>query len=382
VAAPAQGAVASAGPGPEIARPAAGARGELVRRMRTNAEYVVIPAIALIAAGLVFAVFLLAIGRSPIDFVDYVWRGGFGTAFSLQNTLQRSAPLILTALAVAIPARIGLIMIGGEGALVLGGFAAAAIATPMIGVVPPFLTLIVMFVVGAAVGAMWVGFAGFLRYARGVNETIASLLLNYVGIAIMNFFVEGVLRDLSNPNKPSTKPIGEAYMVGKIPGTDVHWGFAVGILLAILLQILMSRTTFGFAARIVGGNMRAALAQGLPVGKIMVACTMIAGACAGIAGFYEVAAIQGRANASLAAGYGFTGILVSFLARHNPIAIVPVAILFGGLVASGGLIQRRMDLPDATVLVLQGLIFVVLLISETLYGRFAIFRANETKERT
>ena len=79
------------------------------------------------------------------------------------------------------------------------------------------------------VGAFWVGIAGFLRYARGVNETISSLLLTYIGIAIMNFFVEGVLRDLANPNKPSTKPIGDAYMVGKIPGTDVHWGFAVGV---------------------------------------------------------------------------------------------------------------------------------------------------------
>ena len=109
-------------------------------RLRANSEYVAIPLFALVDGGaLLFAVFLLAIGKSPIDFVDYVWRGGFGTAFSFQNTLQRSSPLILTALAVAIPARIGLIMIGGEGALVLGGFAAAAIAVPMVGVVPPIV---------------------------------------------------------------------------------------------------------------------------------------------------------------------------------------------------------------------------------------------------
>ena len=171
-------------------------------------------------------------------------------------------------------------------------------------------------------------------------------------------------------------------MIGKIPGTDVHWGFFFGILLCVLLYILMERTTFGFAARVTGGNFRAALAQGLPVGKLIVASCAIAGACAGLAGFFEVAAIQGRANASLAAGYGFTGILVSFLARHNPIVIPPVAILFGGLVASGGLIQRRMDLPDATVLVLQGLIFIVLLTSETLYGRFSIFKAVKERDRT
>jgi general nucleoside transport system permease protein len=355
---------------------------DLARKLRANSEYVAIPLLALAIAAALFALFLLAIGKSPVDFVSYVWRGGFGTAFSFQNTLQRSAPLILTALAVAIPARIGLIMIGGEGALVLGGFVAAAVAIPMIGVVPPLLTLPIMVAFAMIVGAFWVGLAGYLRYARGVNETISSLLLTYIGIAIMNFFVEGLLRDVSNPNKPSTRPLGDSYMIGKIPGTDVHWGFAVGILLCIVLYFLLERTTFGFAARVTGGNYRAALAQGLPVGRLIVACCAIAGACAGLAGFFEVAAIQGRANASLAAGYGFTGILVSFLARHNPLVIPPVAILFGGIVAAGGLIQRRMGLPDATVQVLEGLIFVVLLTSETLYGRFSIFKPRAGNDRT
>ena len=351
-------------------------------RVRRSAEYLAIPLLALVISAVLFSIFLIAIGKSPLDFYGLIYQGGFGTAFSIQNTLQRAAPLILTALAVAIPARIGLIMIGGEGALVLGGFAAAAVAVPMIGKVSPILTLPLMAIVAIIVGGAWVGFAGFLRHARGVNETISSLLLTYIGIAIMNFFVEGALRDLTNPNKPSTKPIGDAYMIGKIPGTDVHWGLAVGILVAIALHILMTRTTFGFAARVTGGNARAAMAQGLPVGKLMVICTAIAGACAGLAGFFEVAAIQGQANASLVAGYGFTGILVSFLARHNPIAIIVVAILFGGIVAAGGLIQRRMGLPDATVLVLQGLTFVVLLVSETLYGRFNIFKVNGGVDRT
>ena len=343
-------------------------------RWRSDAEYVVIPILAIVASFLLFALFLLAVGKSPVDFMALVWRGGFGTTFSLQNTLQRSSPLILTALAVAIPARIGLIIIGGEGALVLGGFVAAVVAIPLLGVVPAAPTLIVMAIAAMLTGGAWIGLCGFLRYARGVNETIASLLLTYIGIAIMNFFVEGPLRDLSDPNKPSTKPIGSAYMIGAMPGTSVHWGFLVGVLLCIGLYLLMSRTTFGFAARVTGGNFRAALAQGLPVGRLIVACSAIAGACAGLAGFFEVVAIQGRANASLAAGYGFTGILVAFLARHNPLVIPPVAIMFGGIVAAGGLIQRRMGLPDATVQVLEGLIFVVLLTSETLYGRFSIFK--------
>lgn len=357
--------------------------GDLAVRLRRGAEYIVIPGLALILSGALFSIFLLALGKSPFHFFSLVERGGFGTAFSIENTLVTSSPLIMTALCVALPARIGLIIIGGEGALVLGGFSAAAIAIPLVSANEPvLLTQSIMATTAVAVGGFWIGIVGYLRYARGVNETISSLLMTYIGIAIMNFFVDGALRDLSNPNKPSTKPIGDPYMISDIPGTEVHWGFVVGVALAIVLFILLSRTTFGFAVRVSGGNVRAALAQGLPVGKLIVICCMIAGACAGLAGFFEVAAIQGRANASLAAGYGYTGILVSFLARHNPLAIVPVAILFGGIVASGGLIERDMGLPDATVLVLQGLTFVVLLMSETLYGRFKIFQVTKSADRT
>src|SRR5271168_3180920 len=356
---------------------------DLSVRLRRGAEYIVIPLLALTITAILFSLLLLALGKSPIEFFALVERGGFGTSFSLQNTLQRSSPLILTALCVALPARIGLVVIGGEGALVLGGFASAVVAIPLVlSHVWPMLTLVLMASTAMIVGGIWIGIVGYLRYARGVNETISSLLMTYIAIAIMNFFVEGSLRDLANPNKPSTMPIGDTYMVGHIPGTDVHWGLVAGIVLSIALYILLSRTTFGFAVRVAGGNPRAALAQGLPVGKLIIICCAIAGACAGLAGFFEVAAIQGRANASLAAGYGYTGILVSFLARHNPLAIIPVAILFGGIVASGGLIERRMGLPDATVLVLQGLTFVVLLMSETLYGRFKIFQVRGAADRT
>ncbi len=356
-------------------------RGLDPRAIRTI-EAVLIPVGALIASAILFSVFLIALGKSPLTFYSLIWTGGFGSAFSIQNTLQRSAPLILTGLAFAIPARIGLTLIGAEGALVLGGFSAAAVAIPLVtGGGSPVIGLPLMALSAMLVGAIWIGLAGWLRHYRGVNETISSLLLSYIAIAIMNFFVEGALRDPASANKPSTMPIGEAYRIGPIPGTSVHWGLVAGLILAVILYILMSRTTFGFAARMTGGNVRAAQAQGLPVGFLVVGCCAIAGACAGLAGFYEVAAVHGQANASLVAGYGFTGILVAFLARQNPLAVVPVAILFGALAASGGLVQRRMGMPDATVLVLQGIIFVVLLTSETFHGRLA-FLQPRSGERT
>jgi len=366
----------------EIAQPlprgvAAQPWGDLSVRIRRGAEYIVIPGMALAASGLVFSIFLLALGKSPLEFFDLVERGGFGTAFSLQNTLVTSSPLILTALCVALPARIGLVIIGGEGALVLGGFASAAIAIPMVSSQQPVvLTLVVMAVTAVVVGGFWIGIVGYLRHARGVNETISSLLMTYIGIAIMNFFVEGALRDLSNPNKPSTKPIGDAYMIGNIPGTEVHWGLVFGLIAAVISYVLIYHTTFGFAARIAGGNIRAAKIVGLSVGKLVLTICFLAGSCAGLAGMVEVAAVQGRTNANLAAGYGFTGILVAFLARQNPLAIIPVAILLGGISASGGLLQRRLDLPDASVLVLQGIIFLFVLASDALYGRTGFLKGK------
>ncbi|MBO6781835.1 MAG: ABC transporter permease [Alphaproteobacteria bacterium] len=352
-------------------------RTELADRARRSSEYVLVPAVAVLVSAILFSVFLLFLGKSPAQFVELLWKGGFGSWFSLQNTLVRASPFMLTALCVAIPARLGMVVIGGEGALIMGGFGAAVIAIPMVSWAPAPVILAAMAMAGMLAGGIWIGIVGAVRHYRGVNETISSLLLFYIAVSVLNFFVEGVLRDPSDPNKPSTMPIGRENMIGPMPATDVHWGLAAGIVVCVLLYFLMNRTTFGFAARVTGGNLRAAQAQGLPVGRLVMVSCFIGGAAAGLAGFFEVAAIHGKANASLIAGYGFTGILVSFLARHNPLVIIPIAIFLGGIDASGGLIQRRMDLPDATVLVLQGLMFVVLLASETFYGRYSFFRKSE-----
>jgi len=235
------------------------------------------------------------------------------------------------------------------------------------------IALALMVMMACAIGALWVGAVGALRHYRGVNETIASLLMAYIAIALMNHLVEGPFRDPASLNKPSTAPLAEQLRVGNIPGWDVHWGLAVGVVCCIVAWVLIDRTTWGFAARIAGGNVRAAQVQGLPVGRLILGFTALGGAFAGLAGFFEVTAVHGSANASLATGYGFTGILIAFLARHNPLAIIPVALLLAGFEASSGLVQRRMDLPDATTLVLQGFVFIAILLSDTLYGRFKIF---------
>jgi len=337
--------------------------------MRAALERIVVPTLALLASAVLFGLLLAFYAHvDPFEAFGLMYEGAFGSWFSWQNSLTRAAPLILTALCTALPARLGLVIIGNEGALVLGGVSAAAAGIAVTNA-PPLVVQLVMAAAGILMGGAWIALAGGLRQWRGVNETISSLLLTYIAIALMNHFVEGPLRDPSSLNKPSSWPIGDANMIGNIPGADVHWGLVFGVVACVLIYLFQRFTTWGFAMEVIGGNPKTARMMGLDVGRYVLLACGAGGGAAGLAGMVEVAAIQGRANASLAVGYGYSGILVSFLARHHPLAIIPVAILLGGIGASGGLLQRRLDLPDAAVVVFQGIIFVAILASETLYGR-------------
>jgi len=336
--------------------------------MRDAIAEAALPVGALAAALAVFGVFVWVGGASPLEAWAILFKGAFGDWFSWQNTLQRAAPLMLTALCVAVPARAGLIVIGGEGAVVLGGLAAAAVPYAVALPANVFGTTIVC-LAGALVGAAWIAIAGALRQYRGVNETISSLLLAYTAIALFKQLVEGPLRDPATLNKPSTRALAEGLRIGGIAGSDVHWGLVLGVGACLVAGLWLAYTTSGFAVRVVGGNPRTAQLVGLPASRLIVGACAIGGACAGLAGAVEVAAVHTNANASLIAGYGYSGILVAFIARQSPFAIVPVAILFGGFGAAGSLLQRRLGLPDASVLVLQGIAFVLILASEALRGR-------------
>lgn len=325
---------------------------------------------AVLLTVLAFSLAVSLAGFEALPVWALILEGGFGDAFAWQNTLQRAAPLILTGLAVALPAQAGRVVIGAEGALVLGGLAAAAtgdgLARAGLG---PGLVWPAMALAGALAGAVWIGLVGWLREAREVNETIASLLMAFIALALFNQMVETVLRDPASLNKPSTRPLPDALMLPTLPGLEVHWGLALGLALALGAWAVIRFTPLGLALRVAGGNPRAALGVGLPVAGLTVGACAAGGACAGLAGAVEVAAIHGAANASLIAGYGYTGILIAFAARFSPAGVVPVALLVGGIAASGSLLQRRLGLPDAAVTVLLGFAFVALIACDTLRGR-------------
>lgn len=331
---------------------------------------------ALVGTLLLFSLFLLVQGQPALDAIALIAQGAFGSSFAWQSTLLRAAPLMLTALCVALPAQVGLIVIGGEGALGLGGLAAAVVPQAIPHVTPWFVATPLMALAGMAAGGVWIGAVGAMRQWRGVNETISSLLMSYIAIALFKQLVEGPLRDPASLNKPSTLPLPDAMSIGSLPGLDVHWGLFWGLVACVAAWVFVRHSTKGFALRVAGGNNRAARLVGLPVSSLALTACVLGGAAAGLAGMFEVAAVQGSANASLLAGYGYAGILVAFAARQNPLAIVVCALMIGGIEASGSLLQRRLDLPDATTLVLQGLLFANLLAWEALGGRIAAWRVG------
>lgn len=343
---------------------------------RSLLETVTIPIAALVVSLLLFGIFCAAAGANPLAVYGSIYKAAFGSWFSFQNSLIRAAPLMLSSLCTVLPARLGLVIIGNEGAIVMGGI--GAIATGLaLNSAPPTIVQLGMAIAGIISGGLWIALAGALRYYRGVNETISSLLLNYIAIALLNHLVGGPMRDPSSLNKPSSYPLADVNMLGTLPGTRVHYGLIFGLIVCAIAYVLIQRTTFGFAVRTAGGNVRAARMAGLPVGKLTLIICFLGGACAGLAGMVEVAAVHGKANESLNASYGYSGILVAFIARQNPLAAVLISILLGGILASGGILQRSHNLPDATVLVFQGLVFLVILFSESLYGKLPFFKQQD-----
>ncbi|ASC72450.1 putative ABC transporter permease protein YufP [Halomicronema hongdechloris C2206] len=346
----------------------------LFYRWRRPLEAIALPIAALVVAMVIFGLFCALAGSNPLAVYGSIYRAAFGSWSAWQNTLIRAAPLMLTALCTALPARLGLVIIGNEGALVIGGLAAVIVGLGLGTTVPALMAQLAMALAAIGAGGLWIMLAGALRHYRGVNETISSLLLNYIAIALMNHLVEGPMRDVEFVTKPSSAELDAALWIGNLPGSRIHYGLLYGLIACVIAYVLIQRTTFGFAARTAGGNVRAAKIAGLPVGKLTLAVCFLGGSAAGLAGMVEVAAVQKRINESLVSNYGYAGILVAFVSRHNPLATILVAILLGGILASGGILQRSHELPDATVLVFQGIVFLCVLFSDSLYGRLPWFQ--------
>jgi len=315
--------------------------------------------IALLALG-VFALLLLADGKDPLrayrDTLVYV----FGNAYGFSELLVRMTPLLLTSVAVALPSRLGLINVGGEGQLYMGAWLATAGALGCAGL-PAWVLLPLMTALGFAGGALWALLPGVLRAARLVNETISTLLLNYIAPLIVSYFIFGPWRSPESASYPQSPAFVAAARLPSFAGTRVHLGLVYGLVCLALYGVVMSRTRWGLEMRAIGGNAEASLRLGIPVSGYVVAAMALGGGIAGVAGMAEVSAIQGRLVAELSPGYGFVGFLVAWLARGSAAGIVVMAFLFAVISSIGDILQITQGVPYAVVNLLMAVILFIVL---------------------
>jgi ABC-type uncharacterized transport system permease subunit len=293
-----------------------------------------------------------------------MFKGAFGSAYGLSETVVKAIPLLLAGLGVAIAFKMLLWNIGAEGQLYMGAFAASYIALfhPDL---PSYIMLPAMLVAGMLAGGLWALLTALPRALLGVNEVIISLMLNYVAILWVDYLVYGPWKDPQGFNFPLTAPFPESAILPVLGESRIHLGLVFGLIAAALLFLLLNRTRWGYEIRVIGESARAARYAGMNIVRNIMLVMFLSGALAGLAGFCEVAGITHRLQHGISPGYGYTAIIIAWLAKLHPGAVVLVSFLFGGLLVGGYTIQT-MGLPAATVSMLQGAILFFLLGGEIL----------------
>lgn len=340
----------------------AGERVSLPRRLLggAGAQDVRAFALALGLALLTFAALLLLLGKNPLAIYAAILGGTFGDSYGLAETVVKMTPLMLCALAASIPARAGLVNVGAEGQLYMGAFAAAGLALSL-GDLPAPLLLPLLVLAGCLGGALWAGLVGLMRVRAGLNETIASLLLNYVAALVVEYVVHGPWKDRSGMNWPYTAEFAEGARLATFGGTRISAGIFLALAAVALYAWWMGRTRWGYELRVVGGNPEAARRSGLAPARAMLAAMLLGGAAAGLYGMIEVCAIQGRLRGGISQGYGYIGFLVAWLAGHSPLRIVLMAALLGLLSVGGDTLQIQAGLPSSATNILMALILFFVL---------------------
>jgi simple sugar transport system permease protein len=336
------------------------------RLFRSPAATVVV---AIGAGLLVLALGLATLGYSPSEAFGALGRGAFGSWYAISSaTLVRAIPLIVLGLGFALAFRGGAFNIGMEGQFLVGAIAATWTGIQVPGLPGPVAWLLVLGA-GAVAGALWVVVPVVLRLRFGVLEVITTLLLNFVAEALVSWMVQGPLQE-SNRFYPQSDPIAVAARLPVIPGTRLHLGFLVAVLLAGVLAVVFARTLWGFQLKAVGLGARAATVSGrIDAGRLLATALLLSGAIAGLGGGLEVSGVTWALYQNLSPGYGFTAIAVALLARGRPLGIVAAGVLFGALEAGAGAMQREAGIPSVAVYVAQATIILVVLLAEVVGRR-------------
>ena len=323
--------------------------------------------VALFLGGIIIAL----VGGNPIASYAYIAQASFGDIGVLSDTIVKATPIILTALACSIAFRMKLWNIGAEGQFIMGAWGASAVVlAPLLPAeTSRWIFIPAMALAGFGMGGVWGFIPGYLKAKFNVNEIISSLMLNYIAISWVNYWIFGVWSEggfQMSPKFPEGASLPRlSDYASEIPffrGLTTHGGLVLGILAAIALWYIVDRSRWGYEIRLIGDNPRAAKYAGINIVRNTILVMALSGALAGLGGMSEVAGVVRRLQTSpINAGYGFTGIIVAWLAKLNPLVIILVSILFGALILAGREIQ-----PSGIPKMIQGIILVCLIASDFL----------------
>lgn len=313
-----------------------------------------------IALGLLFSgLFIAATGNNPIAVYRIMFDGAFGSAYGISETVVKAIPLMLAALAVSLAFRMQLWNIGAEGQFYMGAFGATWVALNYPGW-PAYVLLPAMFLAGFLTGGLWGFIPAIPKALFKVNETISTLLFNYIAILWVDYLVYGPWKDPKGMNFPLTAPFSEGAILPAFGKSRIHYGLVIAIVIAIILYIILKYTKWGYEIRVSGESQRAASYSGMNVVRNVLLVMFISGGIAGIAGMTEVSGIIQRLQHGISPGYGYTAIIIAWLARLNPWAILVVSFLMGGLLVGGYSLQTS-GLSASIVSMLQGAILFFVL---------------------
>jgi general nucleoside transport system permease protein len=343
---------------------------------------VTVPLYAILVAIVLGSLVMWAAGANPFEAYAALFSGAFGGLDAIAQSLARSTPFILAALAVAYGFKAGLFNIGVEGQLLIGALAAAWAGTwAWLGGTPPIVAVPVVLAAGIVGGLIWGGIPGVLKARTGAHEVIVTIMLNAVAVRLVEFLVNSrdpvILLD-ETASVPHTRPITEAARLPTlIPGTGLHWGFIIAVALCAAVWFLLYRTTPGFEIRTVGINPNAARYAGMSVTATIVLTLAVSGAIAGLAGSAEVAgSAAGYLTAGVFRNIGFDSIAVALIARANPFAVIPAALLWGSLLSGAPRMQLEADLSIDIIRIVQALIILFIAADAIVRFLFRIRRAR------
>jgi general nucleoside transport system permease protein len=334
-------------------------------------DYVLIPLLAAAFGLLVGAVMLLALGANPLDAYGAMLNGAFGSSNAIADSLVKASPLLFVGIGTCIAYRGGVINIGGEGQIVIGALAATGIALTFPGW-PAWLLVPSALAAGLCGGAFWAGIAGVLKSAFRVNEVLSTIMLNSIASQIMSFLLNGVLMDpttLDNSIRiPQTQRLPLASDLARWVPTRLHAGVVLAIVMAVVVYILLWRTTIGYRIRAVGLNARAARYAGISVNRYQILAMLLSGALAGLAGGTEVLGVTHRifsdgSAIGFTANAGFNGIVAALFGSLHPLGTIPASLLFGALLVGANQLQRTVQVPTAFVTTLDGLVVIFVVAS-------------------